>query len=226
VRTLRTIGRRAAALDRRGLTLVEVLITALILIMLVGAVGLTVKSGSGAYSQGVSTAEVEAQARRMVDRIARELLDADRSSLLLAPPAPFGATSIDYNRCEGYAAGAMLVGPTRRIRLVLQPGELDNGIDDNGNGLVDECRLELLPDAFGEPDQVVGWGGFVREYLEGELPNGVDDNGNGLVDERGLCLTYDSTRGVLTVRLTLERLDPLQRPITRTVETAVEVRND
>jgi hypothetical protein len=210
----------------RGLTMVEVLFTVLILAMLVGALGMTVQSGSGAYSQGVSTADVEAQARRMVERISRELLDADRSSLVLAPPAPFAATSVDYARCEGYAAGAMLVGPTRRIRMVLQAGEIDNGIDDNGNGLIDERRIELLPDVLGQPGQVVGWGGFVREFLEGELPNGIDDNGNGLVDERGLCLSYDAARGVMTVRVTLERMDPLRRMLTRTVETAVAVRND
>ena len=106
------------------------------------------------------------------------------------------------------------------------PGELDNGVDDNGNGLVDECRIEFQPDVVGDPGLVIGWGSFVREYLEGEIPNGVDDNGNGLVDERGLCLTYDNASGVLTVRLTLERLDPLGRPLTRTVETAVQVRNN
>ena len=213
--------RRAA----RGLTMVEVLIVALIVSMLIGAIGLTVRQGSGAYMQGVSSAEVEGSTRRLVERVARELIDVDRSTLVLAAPGP-APTSVQYRRCEGFEDGELVLGPLRRLRLVMQPGEIDNGVDDNHNGLVDECRVELSPDVLGEPDQLVGWGGYVREYLEGEVRNNLDDNGNGLVDERGLCLTYDPLRALITVRATLERLDALGRPLTRTIETAVQVRND
>lgn len=215
-----------AAATRLGSTLVELLITTLILLGVFGAIGLAVSSGSSAYEQGVAAADVEAQARRMVERIARELMDADRSSLILTPPTPWGAQRVDFQRGEGYAAGALVLGPRRSIRLVYDPGEVDDGLDNNGNGLVDECRVELVPDVLGAPAEAIGWGGFVREYLEGELPNAADDNGNGIDDERGLCMTFDANTNTLTVRLTIERPGPRGSTITRTVETAVLVRND
>jgi hypothetical protein len=214
-----------AARGRRGLTMVEVLFVAIIVSMLIGAIGLTVRQGSGAYTQGVTSADVEAGARRLVERVARDLVDASRNSLDISNPEA-GLTWMTYQRCQGYDAGGMLLTPLRRLQLVLQPGELNNGLDDNRNGLVDECRVELRPDVLGEPDLTVGWGGYVRECLEGELDNGIDDNGNGLADEPGLLLLLDEVHGIVTVRLTLERLDSLGRPLTRTIETAVQIRNE
>lgn len=212
---------------RLGLTMVEVLIVAIILSMLIAGVGLTVRQGSGAYTQGVNAAEVEAGARRLAERIARELVDASSDPTRLNCSIPqAGPSWVEYQRCQGFDAGAVIWTPTRRLQLVLQPGELDNGVDDNSNGLVDEHRVELRPDWEFEPDMTVGWGGFVREYLEGEVPNNLDDNGNGLADERGLCLEWNEALGLLTVRVTLERLDSLGRPLTRTIETAVQIRND
>jgi hypothetical protein len=67
---------------------------------------------------------------------------------------------------------------------------------------------------------LVNW---VRELLEGELPNGLDDNGNGLIDESGLSFEIDGD--TITIRLTLERFDAEGTLITRTVETAVTLKN-
>jgi hypothetical protein len=215
----------AAARGRLGLTMVEVVFVAIIVSMLVGAIGLTVRQGSGAYTQGVTSAEVEAGARRMVERIARELVDASSDSIDASDPQS-GLTWMTFERCQGFDGGTVLYTPVRRLRLVMQPGELNNNLDDNSNGLVDERRLELLPDDENEPDKTVGWGGYVRECIEGETANGADDNGNGLIDEPGLQLMWDEAQGLVTVRLTLERLDSLGRPLTRTIETAVQVRNE
>ncbi len=222
-RTWRSGTRRSG---RRGGTIVEFLVVSLLFVILIGAIGMAIQGGSAAYEQGVANADVEAQTRRMVERIAAEFLDADRSSLVLAPPAPFGATSIDFQRAEAYGVGGVQMGPVRRIQLAYVPGEADDGADNNGNGLVDECRLELVTDLAGAPGEIVGWGGFVREYLEGEVPDGNDDNGNGVSDERGLCLTYEPISAALTIRLTVERLSPSGGSILRTVETAVRLRND
>ncbi len=223
---MKTPSVQRAPLDRRGGSAVEILVVTAILLVLFGAIGLAVSSGTKAYEQGIAGAEVEGQARRMVERIAAELMDASRGNLTFTPPllGNNGASEVRYRRGEGWAAGLQL-GPQREIRLVYAPGELDDGADNNGNGLVDECRVELRPDVIGAPGQAVGWGGFVREFLQGETINAADDNANGVNDERGLCLTFDALSNTLTIRLTLERRRPDGALITRTVETAVLVRN-
>lgn len=213
---------------RAGITVIEVAIALAVLGLILGAVGMTVLRGNRSYGQGISNAAVEGQARRMLEQIVARLIDADRSSIVLTPPAALGGSSrmIDFARARDWTAGALVVGPVERLRLSYAAGEIDDGLDNNGNGLVDECRLELLLDAVGAPTQVTGCGGFVREYLEGELPNGADDNGNGLKDERGLCFTYDASTGIVAVHLTIERVGPDGQLITRTAETSVQIRND
>ena len=205
-----------------GFTLVEVLIGAVILSLVLGTVGLAVSSGQNAYSQDLTSSQIDALARRTLDHLADELIDADRSSVVLAPP--FGASSVVYSRGQGWG-GTLLTSPARRIRLELMPGELDDGIDNDGNGLIDECRIVFTPDVLGAPAMTVTRTSYVRELLEGELPNGIDDNGNGVADEGGLFLTFDGMTGLLTAQLTLERMDRNGRLVTRTVQTAVRVRN-
>ncbi|MEW6071147.1 MAG: hypothetical protein AB1726_00950 [Planctomycetota bacterium] len=63
----------------------------------------------------------------------------------------------------------------------------------------------------------------VRELLAGEMPNGVDDNGNGLIDEAGFCANL--REDALDLRLTPECTDAEGRPILRTMETSVLLRN-
>lgn len=218
-RNLRTVGGR-----RSGMSVLEVIIAATVLAMLLGAVGTTVLRGNTAYKQGLGNALLEGQARRLLDRIAAEFSDVDRSSLDPNPLLPFWASTVDYARCRGWAGGAMLVGPLREIQLALEPGELDNGLDDNGNGLIDERQVLLVPD-MATPAETISLGGYVRERAEGETQNGADDNGNGLTDELGLFFTHDGS-GTLTISLTLERPDAWGRLVTRTLRTAVRMRND
>lgn len=208
------------------MTLLEMVIAAAIFATLLSAVGLTVTRGTGLYRSSLTAKELDAMAARSLERIVDELIAADRSTLALNPPAPFGAFSVNYARAAGMVGGVLVVGDTRRIRARIDDTELDNGVDDDGDGMVDEMRLELSLDTVGAPAQAIGIGNFVREFLEGEVFNGADDNGNGIVDERGLCITYNALSTIATVRLSLERPDADGRPVVRTVEAAVQVRND
>ena len=213
-----------SARGQRGSTLLEIVIATAVMLVLLGAVGETVLTGGNAFKQGLSAAMLEGQGRRMLERIAVEFSDVDRSSLVPNPLAPFGADSLTYARCQGWAAGAIVVGPTRGILLVLENGELDNGLDDNNNGVIDERRVVLIQD-MATPAESIGLGGWVRELAEGELPNGLDDNGDGLVDEAGLAFRHDGN-GTLTISLTLERVNPQGQLVARTLRTAVRMRND
>jgi hypothetical protein len=181
------------------------------------------------------SADVEVQARRALDRIAGDLLSASAASVSvdeLAPPPPADViTWLDYRPVTGFAGG-MLTDNLRRLRLVLHPGEVDDGIDNNGNGLVDECRLELQTDVLGG-GPVVGLLAHVRRLAEGELPNGLDDNGDGRVDEPGFLAIWEPPSagvagergGRLRLQLSMERTVAGGRRVVRTVSTTVRVRS-
>lgn len=212
---------RSARGLRAGLSLVELMVAMVILAMLLGAIGATVLRGGTAFEQGVASSEVEVQARRAIDRIADELSGALVGSL--APNSALGSSVLSFADSAGYVAGVNVPGTTSQLLLQPNPSDPDDGLDNNGNGLVDECEVVLVRDSL-LPTQttttIVPW---VREFAQGELENGLDDNGNGLIDERGL--SFELVGETLNIRITLERLDPDQRPITRTVETTVRLRN-
>lgn len=218
--------------SRRGTTMVELLIAALIMTSVLGAIGVTVLAGSRSYEEGVARADVDGQARRLASRIAEEFLTASRGSLTdgAAPVWSGGAVDdgeIEYSYWQvmGFAGGALQPSPVRRVRLDYAQGELDDGLDNNGNGLVDECRILLTLDTGTATEIAIG--GFVREFLQGEIGgNDADDNANGLEDERGLCMTFDPDTNTVMVRLTIERLTSQGRLVTSTAETAVRLRND
>jgi type II secretory pathway pseudopilin PulG len=212
-------GRRA----RRGLTLVELVISMTMLTVILGAVALATLRGNDAYNTGRTVAELETRAQRIVSQIAQELRGARRAGLVPDPLPPFGSSTLDYQVNTGFAGGAVAWSAPLRISFDYSPGEVDDGADNDSNGIADEGSAVWRRNPGAANEERVVWGNWVREFLEGEVPNGADDNGNGLIDERGLC--FQAAGDTLTIRLTLERRDPDQRLITRTVETAVGLRN-
>ena len=217
--------RHTRARARRGHTLLEVAIAGLLLALLFGAVALAATRSNEAYQSGMSSAIVGSQAQRLLDRVASEFLDADRSSVS-ATVGTASLSTLDYARPTGLVAGALAFGPTRRIDLMRSASESADGIDNDSNGLVDECRLVLVADQINAPADFVELGSGVRDYLEGEVPNGLDDNGNGLVDERGFCATFNDVTNTLTLRLTIERAGNEGQLVTRTAQTSILLRND
>ena len=211
--------------------MVELLISALIMTSVLGAIGITVMAGSRSYEEGVARADVDGQARRLVSRIAEEFLTASRATLDDGAPPWSGGTEDEgdveyrYRQVQGGAGGVAQLSPQRRVRLDYAQGEIDDGADNNGNGLVDECRILLTLDTGTVTEIAIG--GFVREFLEDEDGgNDADDNFNGLDDERGLCMTFDPDTNTVMVRWTIERLTSQGRLVTSTAETSVLIRHD
>jgi prepilin-type N-terminal cleavage/methylation domain-containing protein len=208
---------------RAAFTIVELSVAMLILAILLGAIGMTVMRGGGAFKQGIAAGAVEAQARRAIDRIAEQFASAQASNLNPNPLPPFGSNTLDFRNSTGFAAGAPTWGATTRLQFQYDPGELDDGVDNDGDGIADEGRVVLMEN-FGLPNQVTQVLCLhVREFLEGETANGADQNGNGLIDERGL--SFELVGQTLTIRLSLERLDADNNRLVRTVETGVRLRN-
>jgi type II secretory pathway pseudopilin PulG len=205
------------------MTLIELAIAMLIMALILGAIGLVVLRGGGAYKQGIASSAIESQARRAVDRIADQFSAAQSGNLIPNPLPPFGTNTLDFRSSTGFAGGVATWGPTTRIAFQYDPADGDDGLDNNSNGLIDEGRV-ILVENVGLPNQttrvLIPW---VREFAEGEVLNGADDNGNGLIDERGL--SFDLVGQTLNIRLSLERRDPDNALMVRTVETSVRLRN-
>jgi hypothetical protein len=157
----------------------------------------------GASNDAARLADMRVRARSALDRIVRELGDSGLSVISPQPVAPLGASSLTYQRAQGYESGNIVWGPQARIEWRLEPGEIDDGRDNDGDGLIDEGEIVWTerPDT---PDaHSVVWCTGVAKLAEGESANLFDDNGDGLIDEPGL--SFQIADNVLAVRLTLER---------------------
>ena len=213
--------------NRKGFTLIELAISVLILSITLGGLGLAMLRGMELFRTSTATATSRTRAGRALHRVVSELRSASSDTLtdLTTPPgaAKFWADSIDYRHAVDWVDNALVLGPDQRIALELAPGELDNGIDDNGNGLVDERVVVLLDDVGAIDEQRLVLATRVAELLGGELPNGVDDNGNGIADEAGLC--FDQEGSTVTIRLTLQGIGPSGELIERTFEDAIVLKN-
>ena len=206
-----------------GYTLVELAMVAVILSIALGSLALFGGRSAGALSEGTSQAEMDGQLRRTIARIGEELLPSGLAVITPAAAAPAGAAELAYRRSAGAVNGANTWGAPRRIAFAYEMGELDDGLDNNENGLADEGVVELTIDVGLPGEQTVILCHGVRELDGDEQENGLDDDGDGLVDERGLA--FQRTGNVLRLELTLERLDAERRTIVRDLETTVQPRN-
>jgi hypothetical protein len=212
--------------SRRGHSIIEVTIAATVLMSVFGAVGVVTQRGARLSEEGISATGVESASRRAVDRVASELAGSQRASLPLPPAAQRGASTIEFQRVEGFNGGNLLLANERRILRVASAGDPDDGLDNDSDGLVDEGDLVLVPDTTdpGAPNIVLASG--VAEMTAGEIAgNGIDDNGNGLVDEPGLCFAWDADALVVRILVTLQRVGAQGQVFTRTSETTVGIRN-
>lgn len=210
--------------SRQGFSLLELLLSMATLGTFFTTMILVMGQGSKAARSGMARQSIEGLARRTIDRMATELMGAVVESLDPASPTkPWGSSALTFQRIEGYSAGAVQVGDVVRFSLELEDGETDDGVDNNGNGLIDERKLVYTRDVDGLTPVSVVLAHGVREYLEGELPNGEDDNGNGLQDEAGLSFELDGGR--LVLRLSLAERNARGEEQVYTVQTSVRLRN-
>lgn len=209
--------------DNAGFTIVEMAFAATIASGLLFAIAYTTMRAGKAYDQAHTRGMLVARAHEVADRILDLLEQSVTASYAPLPGDGVAVTTLTFQAAEGFAAGALLLSNQHSITLQLETGELADGVDNNGNGLVDEGQVVWTQNV-GQPDQVaVVLAHGVSSLLQGEVANLGDDNGNGLIDEPGLVFVLQD--GVLTVRLSLEKLDDDGRLVVKTVQTAVRIRN-
>ncbi len=219
---MQAVPRRAPR--RTGHSLLELLFGIVLLSLITGSIALIGGTGTRLFRTSAARGGLEADARRALGRIQQELLSSDQSSLDTFPQAPLWDDRLVFDQPEEYSTRLGTIEWTSTvIEFRYEEGETDDGIDNDGDDLVDEGMAVLIK-AWNDPEErtVVLCRGL-REYLEGEVQNGLDDNGNGLIDEKGLC--FDLSEGNLSLRLTLERRDADRFLVTRTFESSVWLRN-
>jgi len=211
--------KRTTRSARSGYTLTELALAAVILTVTLGSLALFSGTSAGALGEGTSQAELDAQLRRTMSRLGDELLPSGLAVVTLAADD----SAVTYRRSAGPLAGHNTWEAPRRFAFRYEHGEIDDGLDNNGNGLVDEGVVEWTIDVGLPSERTVILCHGVRELDARETDDDTDEDGDGLVDERGFAVRRDGN--VLRIGLTLERLDPEGHALTRGLETAVQPRN-
>jgi type II secretory pathway pseudopilin PulG len=209
---------------RAAFTVIELCISITVLALLLSAVGMFQMRGQDAAHAIQIRSDLERRADRAMQRAARELTAVGLHSLAPDPVTSFGTDTITFETPASVSAtGVITWSLPIRLALVMDQGEIDNGVDDDGDGLVDERRLVLTRNVgtASEKSTVVCHG--VAARLEGETANGLDDNGNGLVDERGFSV--QRIGDLLRLKLTLQARGEGGRVISRTVTTSLVLHN-
>lgn len=188
-----------------GFTILELVIALTVLVLLVTNVGLVMRTSSDVTEAGIRLEQLENQADLTMDRIALAIMASSSDGIVPAPMAPDSADFLRFSRNVGVEDGEIVWGNEEIIELE-QPGQV---VWRENKDLPEERR--------------VVWSRWVSDMLEGEQPNAEDDNGNGLEDEAGLAFDMDGRK--ITVRITLQNVDPEGRVLTKTLETRVTARN-
>jgi len=216
--------RTGAARSCAGTTLVEITISLAVFSIFSASAFLAVNASTQGYRTEAVAARLDTRSRRALDEACLRLRQADITSLTPTPvSAPASAWWIDFQRAEGYSNGSVDWSLTERLTFESDVTDPDDGMDNDGDGLVDEGRLVWIQSPNTSTEQRIVLCSSVSRTLEGEIAgNGLDDNGNGLIDERGFCIEFVGSR--LVLRLTLEERDHLGNRMRRTVQRAVTPR--
>lgn len=154
---------------RAGFTLIEAAIAIALLALVFVKVGMLVKMRADTAAHESTSLVVDDQARRVLEQISYAVMGASRERLIPDPQSPIYSSELRYEVSLGVQDGSVVWGDAQWIGLgagdrevawrerpdtpderrvvwckVVRPfleGELMNGLDDNGNGLIDEKGL-------------------------------------------------------------------------------------
>jgi prepilin-type N-terminal cleavage/methylation domain-containing protein len=207
-----------------GFTLIEMMVSSVILSILLGAVVMFQMQSNELTRDSAARAQVETEARRVIDQIATELTGVGHSLLVPDPLGTLGTDTITFQKPLAVSATGVVTWSTRtRIGLVIDAGEVQNGVDDDGDGLIDERNLVMTRNVGTANEIATILCHDVSRWYPGETGNVADDNGNGVVDESGF--NVQRTGDLLSIRLSIEQPTAGGQTIVATAETGVVLRN-
>lgn len=188
----------------------------------------SVGRAGNAYEQSTLKTRQESELGTAMGRIVEVLSGIDATILEPDPTSPLGTSDLGYRTPTDLSVDGVTFGPLNRLRLELEELELDNGVDDDGDGLIDEQALVLILDENGADRRTVLATGL-RALASGELPNGLDDDGDGLIDEPGFAVRREGDLLMIHLSGQVESggkpLGEGEVPLDVNLETRIRVRN-
>ena len=166
------MSRRAPTGSRRGgFTILEVLIAAAVLGLIAMNASIVLETSTDVAETQRRLEALNAQANRTMDRMALAVMSSSVDGIVPLPQAPLHTDQLQYAPSVGFQNGEVVWGDTERIELDertsqvvwwVNPGaegerrmvwsswvsdflegEVENGVDDNDNGLDDESGLSF-----------------------------------------------------------------------------------
>lgn len=189
---------RTQSNSRSGYGILELMIGLALSALISGVLVSMVNTSSGLANDSMRQSDLDARAGNAFERIQTEL---ERSQVDTFTPAldEAGTTFADdlqFLQVTTTDENGAVFGQAARIWLEYDDGETDDGTDEDGDGLIDECQLRMTLGIGTSNTRTLTLVHDVAEYGVGELANGLDDDGDGLVDERGFFI---SRRGDLVL---------------------------
>ncbi|MBI3819726.1 MAG: hypothetical protein HY286_13605 [Planctomycetes bacterium] len=157
--------------SQAGVSAIEVVIAAAILVLISLNMAMILKTSTSAFKSETMQRVVGDQAEMTMDRISYAVMASSEKELYPVKNAPTNTPTLEYQTCLGYENGQLIMGDVERIEYIMNKGsvvwtqcpdtqkahavvwtnwvphnldgETNNGIDDNGNGLVDENGLSF-----------------------------------------------------------------------------------
>lgn len=208
--------------NKAGYTFVEILMALSVLGIILMSTGALSAAGYDAQKVTRENTELESKASRCANRVAAELMASSNTVMFPDSADEFGTEVVNFRQPVGLNGAGILWGPLNRLTWEYDPNEVDDGLDNDGDGLVDEGQLVLVRNVGDANERRTVLTRGVAEMGAGEILDGADNNGNGVIDEGGFNVRRVGT--VLQVRLQLQDLDG-GRLIERSIDTAVRMRN-
>lgn len=202
---MRTPRRRPS--QHAGFTLIEVGVAVVLAGVVLANILLVLSDTRERFVVQSVNKDVDAEARRALDRIAKAVMGAVRDGLYTSLSAPLSAESINFASVIGVQDGQPVVSEPQRIAMTEDPAW--------------SVTWYLNPGQ--EQETHVIWARDLANLGQGEVPNGLDDNANGLIDEKGLAFEVEGP--MVRITLTIERQGPDGKPVTKRLETKVTCRN-
>ncbi len=210
--------------SRAGFTVLELAISLGLFAVVLGLGATVGGSAQDAYSQTSSAAQLESQVKATLDRVVSELEHGSLATMI--PPLDPGAADADVLAIQpvtDIVAGAAVLGSFMTIGFRDDPNDVIDGLDNDGDGLIDEGHLAFIRDIGTANATNVILCKNVARFLEGETAGAGDENGNGVTDETGLLFQRDGD--LLTISLTLQGVQGNGGIDTRTSSVSVMMRN-
>ncbi len=173
--------------SRAGFTLLDLMIgLSLFAVGLAAAMQAVVRT-NGAYEASSARVLYEARVMAAVNRMLEVLAGA---RFEVDPVSLYGTDDVRFALPVAIDAVGVTFGPANRLWTRLDDAELDNGVDDDGDLLVDERELVLTLDVDGAARETVLLEGL-RENGLFEVTDLIDNDGDGWIDEPGFALLLD-----------------------------------